>query len=72
MPSFQELRRTLELWQSFPALERLEAGSGWVALTFDDGPDRDSAAATAEALAAVAERALASGVRLVDVGSAVP
>lgn len=57
MPSFQELRRTLELWQSFPALERLEAGSGWVALTFDDGPDRDSTPAVLDALDRVGARA---------------
>ena len=48
MPSFQQHRRTLELWSRFPALERIERG---VALTFDDGPDPDATPAVLDVLA---------------------
>jgi peptidoglycan/xylan/chitin deacetylase (PgdA/CDA1 family) len=42
IPSFLQLADTLERWRRFPGLERLEPGSGRVALTFDDGPDPDA------------------------------
>jgi peptidoglycan/xylan/chitin deacetylase (PgdA/CDA1 family) len=57
MPSFREVRETLELWERFPALERGEPGGGKVALTFDDGPDEDATEAVLDALDAVGARA---------------
>jgi peptidoglycan/xylan/chitin deacetylase (PgdA/CDA1 family) len=53
MPSFRELRETVELWEQFPGLERGEAGGGTVALTFDDGPDPDATPAVLDALDAI-------------------
>jgi peptidoglycan/xylan/chitin deacetylase (PgdA/CDA1 family) len=52
VPSFLQQLETTERWRRFPALERLE-GAG-VALTFDDGPDRDATPAVLEALRAAA------------------
>jgi peptidoglycan/xylan/chitin deacetylase (PgdA/CDA1 family) len=50
MPSFREQRDTLALWERLTGLERLEPGSGHVAITFDDGPDPDSTPAVLDAL----------------------
>jgi peptidoglycan-N-acetylglucosamine deacetylase len=57
MPSFRELRETLELWERFPALERAEAGGRKVALTIDDGPDPDATPALLDALDAIGAHA---------------
>jgi peptidoglycan/xylan/chitin deacetylase (PgdA/CDA1 family) len=57
MPSFREQRETLELWERFPAIERLEPGAGRLAITFDDGPDPDSTPAVLDALDRVGVRA---------------
>lgn len=54
MPSFRQQLETTERWQRFPGLERLDAG---LALTFDDGPDRDATPAVLEALGAAGARA---------------
>jgi peptidoglycan-N-acetylglucosamine deacetylase len=47
VPSFLELRETLERWRRFPGRERTRSG---VALTFDDGPDPDATPAVLEIL----------------------
>jgi peptidoglycan-N-acetylglucosamine deacetylase len=57
MPSFREHREMLALWERYPALERLEPGASRVALTFDDGPERDATPAVLDALEAVGARA---------------
>ncbi|HEY2601967.1 MAG TPA: polysaccharide deacetylase family protein [Thermoleophilaceae bacterium] len=57
MPSFREMRETFDLWERFPALERAEAGSGRIALTFDDGPDPDATPAVLDALDAIGAQA---------------
>jgi peptidoglycan-N-acetylglucosamine deacetylase len=57
MPSFRELRETLELWERFPALQRADAGSGRAVLSFDDGPDEDSTPAVLDALDRIGARA---------------
>jgi peptidoglycan/xylan/chitin deacetylase (PgdA/CDA1 family) len=54
MPSFREDRETLESWRAHPGRERLDPGSGRVALTFDDGPDPETTPLVLEALAAAA------------------
>jgi peptidoglycan/xylan/chitin deacetylase (PgdA/CDA1 family) len=56
MPSFRQVRQTLELWQRFPGLEHGEA-AGKVALTFDDGPDENATVAVLDALDAAGARA---------------
>jgi peptidoglycan/xylan/chitin deacetylase (PgdA/CDA1 family) len=57
MPSFREHREMLALWERFPALERLEPGDGRLALTFDDGPDREGTPHVLDALDAVGAKA---------------
>jgi peptidoglycan/xylan/chitin deacetylase (PgdA/CDA1 family) len=52
VPSFQELRNTVERWPRFPGVERLEPAAHRFALTFDDGPDPDATPAVLEVLAA--------------------
>jgi peptidoglycan-N-acetylglucosamine deacetylase len=47
LPSFQQLRHTLDLWSRFPAMERLDSG---VVVTFDDGPDPDATPAVLDVL----------------------
>ena len=54
MPSFQEYRHTLDLWERFPGRERVESG---FALTFDDGPDPDATPAVLDALDAAGVKA---------------
>jgi peptidoglycan/xylan/chitin deacetylase (PgdA/CDA1 family) len=49
MPSFGQHRATLDLWQRFPALERVPPGDHAV-LSFDDGPDPDGTPQVLDAL----------------------
>jgi peptidoglycan/xylan/chitin deacetylase (PgdA/CDA1 family) len=57
MPSFGELRQTLELWVRYPGLERAEPGTGRVVITFDDGPDEDATPAVLDALTEIGAHA---------------
>src|SRR5436190_1107069 len=50
MPSFREHGELLALWERYPAVEKLEPGAGRIALTFDDGPERDATPAVLDAL----------------------
>ncbi|HYP47101.1 MAG TPA: polysaccharide deacetylase family protein [Thermoleophilaceae bacterium] len=50
MPSFQEQLDTLARWRRYPGRERLDPGTGQIALTFDDGPDPDATPAVLDAL----------------------
>jgi peptidoglycan-N-acetylglucosamine deacetylase len=53
MPSFREHGELLALWERYPAMEKLEPGAGRIALTFDDGPERDATPAVLDALDAL-------------------
>jgi len=57
MPSFREHGELLALWERYPAVEKLEPGAGRIALTFDDGPERDATPAVLDALDAIGAHA---------------